>query len=131
MEAPVGLSQREFFPSKNSFHADELTSELTGRAILGLFKDPVEVGNVVESTVEADLTDALFSFNEPTGSVTDACVVHVIDKGLSSATLDESIEGNRTHVDQFRDLVQRDLSVKIFLYEFIYPFDALTVLEIV
>jgi len=41
MEAPVGLGQREFIPSKDSFHADKLTAELAWGAILGLFKDPM------------------------------------------------------------------------------------------
>ena len=101
MEAPVGIGQREFFPSEHPFHADELASKLTGCAILGLFKDPVEVGHVVESAVVTDLTDALFGFDEPTGRITDARVVDIIDKGLTGSAFDEAIEGYRAHIDQF------------------------------
>ena len=131
MEAPVGLSQREFIPSEHSFHADELTTKLTGCAILGLFKNPVEVRDVVESAVVAYLTNTLFGFDKPSGRITDAGIVHIIDKSLSGAALDESIEGNRTHIDQIGDLIQVYFSVKVFLDKFIDPFDALAVLEIV
>ena len=101
MEAPVGIGQREFFPSKHPFHTDELTAKFAGRAILSLFKDPVEVGDIVESTVVTDLTDALFGFDEPTGRIADASVVDIIDKGLTGSAFDESIEGYRAHIDQF------------------------------
>ena len=131
MEAPVDLGQREFIPSEDSFHADELTAELAGGAILGLFKDPVEVRNIVEAAIVADLADALFGFDEPACRITDAGVVDIIDKSLSRATLYKPIEGNRTHIDQFGDLVQRYLAMKVFLDEFIDFFDALAVLEIV
>lgn len=101
MEAPVGIGQREFFPLEHPFHADELTAEFAGCAILGLFEDPVEVGDVVESTVITDLADALFGFDEPTGRITDARVVDIIDKSLPGSAFDEAIERYRAHIDQF------------------------------
>ena len=131
MEAPVDLCQREFIPSEDSFHADELTAELAGGAILGLFKDSVEVCNIVEAAVIADLADALFGFDEPAGRITNAGVVDIIDKSLSGAALDKPIEGNRTHIDQLRNFFQSYFAVIILLYIVIYLFDSLAVLEII
>ena len=69
--------------SDNQFRFAVVLTELFRGAPFSLFEDAVEVGEVVEATVVADLADGVGGINQQAGGIAQADVDDVVGDGLT------------------------------------------------
>ena len=71
------------YPSNDNFCLFVIVPELFRGAILLFLEDPVEIGEIVESALIADLGDRSLGVHQHTARVADTDVGNVVGEGLS------------------------------------------------
>lgn len=98
--------------------------ELLRGARFLLFKDPVEIGDIVEAAVIGYLGNRMGSIDQHAGSMAQPYFVKAVDEGISSPFFNEPAKGNFGHAHQFRNLTQGDCLVIIMIHVFKCLLDA-------
>ena len=87
------------------------------------FKDPVEIGYVVEPAFISDLGDGVGRIDQHAGGMAKADLVQAVDKGFSGAFFYKAAEGNFRHADQVCHFTQRYLFIVVVVHVFERLFD--------
>ena len=113
--------------SENDFFLPVVFPEFLGRAALLLLEDAVEVGQVVEPALVANLGDGHGGIDQHAGCVADADVDDIVGQGLPGAQLEEAAERSGGHADHFGHLFQTDFLLVVGIDVFLDLLDSAAV----
>jgi hypothetical protein len=74
--------------SVNAFHSGKIISEFRGRNTLFSFKDPVKIGDIIKTTVKADLRHAGIGLNKLSRCQSKPHFIQKVDKRFTCMLLD-------------------------------------------
>ena len=90
-------------------------AEIRRRTAFALLEDTIEVGDIVEARLETDLNDRGGGVYQLASSVTESDVYDIIGERTSSADLEETAEGSRSHACQIGYCVEADLLLEVLV----------------
>src|SRR5450631_3510408 len=100
--------RRECRSDKYSCPGCEIFPEFLGGAILFLFENPVEVGDIVEPAVVGYFRNGMGRIDQHPGCMAQPDLIQAVDEGVSRSFFDEAAEGYFRHTHQFGYLTQAD-----------------------